>query len=94
MGKKASYVRLCHSNQANVFLSSSNKTSTDKADNTQKGQGFIKSAWDKLMNHRNPCSSSSKGSSDSADKKGPETQSDQHKESDQPNESKKASGSG
>ncbi|EFE41125.1 hypothetical protein TRV_04141 [Trichophyton verrucosum HKI 0517] len=74
---------------------SSNKASTDKTDNAQKGQGFIKSAWDKLMNHRNPCSSSSsKGSSDSTDKKGPETQSDQHKESDQPNESKKASGSG
>ncbi|OAL69091.1 mitochondrial DnaJ chaperone [Trichophyton violaceum] len=74
---------------------SSNKASTDKTDNAQKGQGFIKSAWDKLMNHRNPCSSSSsKGSSNSADKKGPETQSDQHKESDQPNESKKALGSG
>lgn len=77
-----------------MLFSSSNKTSTEKTDNTQKGQGFIKSAWDKLMNHRNPCSSSSKDSSDSTDKKGPETQSDQHKESDQPKESKKASGSG
>ncbi|KAK2855526.1 hypothetical protein FQN49_005104 [Arthroderma sp. PD_2] len=82
--------------------SSSNKTSTDKAGDGQKNQGFIKSAWDKLMNHRNQSSDSSKKPSgcssekpsDSSEKKNPDTKPGQHKEPDQPNESRKASGSG
>ncbi|KAF3480566.1 mitochondrial DnaJ chaperone [Arthroderma uncinatum] len=74
---------------------SSTSTSTNKEGDGQKNQGFIKSAWDKLMNHRSQSSDSSKKSSGcSSEKKDPDTKSDQHKEPDQPNESKKASGSG
>ncbi|EER22877.1 hypothetical protein D8B26_004447 [Coccidioides posadasii str. Silveira] len=71
-------------------FASSPDSKSEKSADPHKGEGFLKAAWHKLMNqHHKPTDSSTEGKSDASQKKGSnQDNSDNH------DESKKASGSG